>query len=399
MSKKILALIIIVSILLGAGGMIVLTTAGVGGTKLFTAEDAENYNKAIDKYEKLETLMQTIKDYYYEPVDEDKLLEGAYKGMFEALDDPYSEYIATGEGEQYLKDIAGEFGGIGMQFYMEDNDGYVFVDSVFLDSPADRAGLTAGDIVTKVDGTDVKGFQADDVKDMVRGEVGSKVELTYKRDDKETTVVITREIITEQSVASVMIDKENYGEDTGLGYIQIATFSAGTAADFKKELKKMEDAGVKGLVIDLRNNGGGLVDAAMAVADELMNKGTVVYAQSQTGERIFYTTNDGRTNLPYVLLVNEYSASATEILATGIQANKEGKLVGQKTFGKGIIQSAQELEDGSAIKMTIYQYYTPDGNPIHKVGVTPDYIVEATSVNESGELVDAQLIKAIEVLK
>lgn len=399
MNKKILALIIIVSILLGAGGMVALTTAGVGGTKLFTAADAENYNKTIHKYEKLETLMQTIKDYYYEPVDEEKLLEGAYKGMFEALDDPYSEYVATGEGEQYLKDITGAFGGIGMQFFMEDDGGYVFVDSVYLDSPADKAGLKAGDIVTKVDGTDVKGMEAEAVKNMVRGEVGSKVELTYKHNDKETTVVITREVISEQTVASVLLDKEHFGEDTGLGYIQIAMFGSGTAADFKQELTKMENAGVKGLVIDLRNNGGGLVDAAVAVADELMNKGTVVYAQPKTGDRIFYTTEDGRTDLPYVLIVNEYSASATEILATGVQSNKEGKLVGQKTYGKGIIQSAQELGDGSAIKMTVYQYYTPDGNPIHKVGVTPDYVVEATSTNENGELEDAQLLKAVEVLK
>ena len=398
MNKKVLALIIIVSILLGAGGMVVLTSAGVGGTKLFTAVDAENYNKAIHKYEKLEELMNYIKDYYYIPVDEDVLLEGAYKGMFEALDDPYSEYVISNEADDFMQGVSLEFGGIGMQFYMGE-DGYVFVDSVYLDSPAGRAGLKSGDIVTKVDGTDIKDFEADAVRDMVRGEVGSKVELTYKRDDKENTVSITREIISEQTVASVLLDKESYGEDTGLGYIQIAAFGAGTAQDFKKELKKMEDAGVKGLVIDLRNNGGGLVDAAVEVADMLMNKGTIVYAESQNGERIFYTTEDGRTNLPYVLIVNEYSASATEILATGIQANEEGAVVGKKTFGKGVIQSASQLGDGSIVKMTIYQYYTPDGNPIHKVGVTPDYVVDITSVDENGEPVDAQLIKAIEVLK
>ena len=398
MNKKVLALIIIVSILLGAGGMVVLTSAGVGGTKLFTAVDAENYNKAIHKYEKLEELMNYIKGYYYIPVDEDVLLEGAYKGMFEALDDPYSEYVISNEADDFMQGVSLEFGGIGMQFYMGE-DGYVFVDSVYLDSPAGRAGLKSGDIVTKVDGTDIKDFEADTVRDMVRGEVGSNVELTYKRDDKENTVSITREIISEQTVASVLLDKESYGEDTGLGYIQVAAFGAGTAQDFKKELKKMEDAGVKGLVIDLRNNGGGLVDAAVEVADMLMNKGTVVYAESQNGERIFYTTEDGRTDLPYAIIVNEYSASATEILATGIQANKEGAVVGKKTFGKGVIQSASQLSDGSIVKMTIYQYYTPDGNPIHKVGVTPDYVVDLTSVDENGEPVDAQLIKAIEVLK
>ncbi|MDO5332232.1 MAG: S41 family peptidase [Bacillota bacterium] len=398
MNKKVLSLIIIVSILIGAGGMIICTTAGVGGSALLTSEDAKAYNDTLKRYSKLEQLLETIETQYYKEVDEEVLLEGAYKGLFEALDDPYSEYVSASNAESYMEDMSLEFGGIGMAFMM-DEDGLALVDSVYLDSPADKAGLKAGDKITKVDGEDVLGLTADEVKTRVRGEVNSKVEITYKRDEKETTVTITREIITEQTVASALLNKETVGEDTGLGYIQIAAFGSGTADDFKKELKKMEDANVKGLVIDLRNNGGGLVDTAIDIADMLMNKGTVVYAQAQDGTRHYYNTYDGRTDLPYVLLVNEYSASATEILATGVQSNKEGQVIGKTTYGKGIIQSAAELEDGSAIKMTIWQYFSPSGDPIHKVGVTPDIVVELEGVNENGEVVDSQLLKAIEVLK
>lgn len=398
MNKRIIIILIVVSMLVGAGGMIMAAEAGVGGAKLLSGVELEEYENSLARYDKLTQLLDYVKTGYYKEVDEAILLEGAYAGIFEALDDPYSEYVSANNAGTYLEDMTLEFGGIGMAFYMGE-DGYVFVDSVYLDSPADRAGIKAGDTVTTVDGNDVKDLDADTVKNMVRGAVGTVVEITYVRDGLAKTVKITRDIISETTVASTMINKDTVGFDANLGYIQIAAFGGGTAADFAKELNAFEEKKVDGLIIDLRNNGGGLVDSAVAIADMLMNKGTVVYAEAQNGDRTYYTTEDGRTKLPYVLLVNEYSASATEILATGVQCNNEGKVVGTVTFGKGIIQNAVELGDGSAVKMTILQYYSPNGEPIHKIGLTPEYVVELPAPNENGEVEDAQLLKAIELLQ
>lgn len=398
MNKRIVAILMIFSVLLGAGGMILATSLGVGGAQLLTSADAEVYNGYLERYGKLDTLMNFVESYYYQPVDESQLLEGAYKGMFEALGDKYSEYVSYNKADAFLEEVALEFGGIGMAFYID--DGYVCADSIYVDSPADKAGIKVGDIITKVNGEDIKGQDSTVIRDKIRGPKGTNVELTYQRDGKEYVVTITRAIISEITVSSVKLDKSNVDMDVNLGYIEIAAFGSGTAKEFAKALSDMEDMGVEGLVIDLRDNGGGLVDQAVEVADMLMNKGTVVYAEAQDGKRTYYTTTDGRTKLPYVLLVNGYTASASEILAVGIQSNDEAKIVGTKTYGKGIIQEARELSDGSVIKLTRTQYYSPSGNPIHKVGVTPDYIVELPAPDPMGFIEeDTQLLKAIELLK
>ena len=388
MNKKLFAILLIIAMLFGAGSVIVMSTSGVGGVKLLTGVEKEEYDLFRRKFAKSEQLLEYITENYYQPVDEAKLLEGSYYGMFDALEDQYSEYVEAKDSESFQNDMSMEYTGIGMVFFMNE-EGLPEVESVYIDSPAEKAGIKAGDNVLRVDNEDIKDQDSTEIRDKVRGPVGTTVNLEMRRGDKVFVVSVKREKLSEITVACEKLA----GED--IGYIQITGFGTSTASEFRTALTQMENEGVASLIIDLRNNGGGLVNSAIEVADMLMDKGTVVYAEYQDGSREYYNTEDGKTKLPYVLLVNEYTASASEILAAGVQGNNEGKIVGSKTFGKGIIQSAVQMSDGSILKITITQYFGPSGNKIHKEGITPDYVIDLTA----DDVEDVQLLKAIEVLK
>ena len=248
--------------------------------------------------------------------------------------------------------------------------------------------MKPGDIILKVDGQPYSGSESSEAASNIRGKAGTSVEITYKRNGVENTVSIVRAAIQVETIEYEMLEDN-------IGYILIDSFESATSKDFQAALDDLTAKGARGLVIDLRNNGGGLVDQCIKIADMLMNQGTVVYTQDHDLKKDYYTTKAGRTELPYVVLVNEYTASASEILSAGIQDNNEGIIVGTKTYGKGIIQSLYPWDDGSAVKITIMQYFSPSGKTIHKVGITPDYIVELVEGDET----DYQLNKAIEVLK
>ena len=385
--KSVLILILIAALLIGGAGVILLGYTGATDVSLISKNDRQKLEYYETTYGKLESIKQYIENNYYIEVDSSKLIEGSYAGLVAGLEDPYSEYITAEAYEDYYSSMMGEYSGVGMSFY-NNADGVLEVVQVYRNSPAKAAGMQPGDIILEVDGTPYAGSQSNEAAANIRGKEGTDVTITYSRDGVINTVTMTRAKIQVETVAYEMLEDN-------IGYIQIDSFEGATADDFRAALEDLTAQGAKGLVIDLRNNGGGLVDISVEIADMLMGQATVVYTENHNKEKSYYTTSAGRTELPYVLLVNEYTASASEILAAGVQDNGEGKIVGTLTYGKGIIQSLQPWTDGSAVKMTIMQYFTPSGKTIHQVGITPDYVVELVE----GDDTDYQLEKALEVLK
>lgn len=343
------------------------------------------YEKSA-KMVKAEMLCEYIQDVYYKDVDVDVLADGMYKGMVESLGDKYSEYMTAEEYKAWQEDMNGAFYGVGltMQVSKKDN-GHFTVVSVVKDSPAEKAGFIEGDIVTKVDGKTYDSLNSA-VKN-IRGEKGTKVTLTYIRDGSEKEITLVREEITISSVGSSMLDNK-------VGYILITSFSENTGKEFEEAVSKLEKEGAKSLVIDLRNNGGGFVDQGIMVADELLGKCTLVEYIDNNGNKSYSYSDADKTKLPYAVLVNGATASASEIVTAAIKDNKGGIIVGTKTFGKGIIQSTKRIKDGSAIKLTIMEYRSPDGHVIHEKGIKPDYVVKL----KKNERTDYQLKKAVTLL-
>jgi len=385
--KSVLALLLVAALLVGAAAVLILGFFGVTDISLISKEDREKLEYYEKTYAKTESIKSFILENYYVDVDPDKIMESAYSGLVSGLDDPYSEYVTAEAYADYVSSMLGEYSGVGMSFY-NNEDGVLEVVQVYRNSPAKAAGMQPGDIILEVDGKPYSGSESSEAAANIRGTEGTDVTITYSRDGVRGTVTMTRAKIQVETVAYTMLEDN-------IGYIQIDSFEAATDDDFEAALDDLTKQGAKGLVIDLRNNGGGLVDVSVNIADMLMGKATVVYTEDHNKKKGYYTTEEGRTELPYVLLVNEYTASASEILAAGIQDNGEGKIVGTVTYGKGIIQTLMPWPDGSAVKITIQQYFTPSGKTIHKVGITPDYIVDLVEGDET----DYQLEKALEVLK
>jgi carboxyl-terminal processing protease len=386
--KTTLAIVLSIAIIMGGGltfaGIQIAQISGVGTVRIPISE-YENLNYMNEKYAKLEQLYQTVESNFYTEVDVEALEIGIYKGLFSGLDDVYSSYMTKEEYEAWKASALGEFEGIGITFSQNDNGDFVILNTVE-GSPAQKAGLSAGDFILKVDGetfTDLETMGA-----AIRGQAGSKVEVTYQRNDKEYTVSLIRAKIVTQSVRyELRKDK--------IGYIKITGFEDKTSEDFTAALRDLEVRGATGLIIDLRNNGGGLVDEGVQIADELLGKGTITYLQDRNGQKEYYESDEQKTTLPYVVLVNEGTASTSEIVAAAIKDSDDGLLVGVTTFGKGIVQSTSQLPDGDAIKMTIKQYYSPEGTTIHKIGVTPDHVVQDNPKIDG----DEQLNKALALIK
>ena len=337
-------------------------------------------SQTYQRYGKLNQLYNTVNTTFYDDVNEESLMEGAYKGLVSGLGDPYSSYMTADEYKTWKATATGEYSGIGVTFTKDENGNFAVI-SVEKGSPAEEAGLKAGDFITAVD--DKEYDDLDVIGNAIRGDEGSKVKLTYVRDGKEKSVTLIRQTIVQHSVEHKMMDGN-------IGYIRISSFIETTGDDFKEALKDIEGKSAKGLILDLRDNGGGLVNSCVEVADEFLDEGVVAYVEDRNKNRTDYEAKDGKTDLKTVVLVNENSASASEILAAALKDNGFD-LVGQTTYGKGVIQSTAELEDGSALKLTIMQYFSPDGNAINKKGVEPDYKVK----NEENSGSDTQMKKAV----
>ncbi len=387
--KRSLAIVLILTLFIGGIGGAFFFRAMVGSDQyaVVSVKDLEAMNKVYGKYAKLEMLYQHLDSHYYKELDQEEMMTGIYKGLFSSTGDPYTQYLTPEEYEARMATATGDFYGVGVTITSTGDE--IVVVSTMEGSPAALAGITTGDIIISVDGVPCGGDDLDEAAAAMRGELNTKVTISYQRDDQIYESTLIRKKITAQSVYSEMLDDN-------IGYIRITSFELATAEDFEKELRAMEVRGVSGIVIDLRSNGGGIVESGLEIADLLLPEGTIVYLEDRNGERVYENSDADCTPLPYVLLIDGGTASTAEIVAAAIKDNKGGSLVGTKTFGKGIVQSSEKLTDNSgALQITIQQYFSPKGNTIHEVGVAPDYEVLFTE----NDTTDVQLEKALSLLK
>lgn len=363
------------------------------GNKVVIAKDDFETVKSMDK---LLSLKEYIKGYYVEGAEDNKLLEGAIKGMFESLGDPYSVYMTKDEFKNFNESTKGSYGGIGV-IVTRSEDGYVTVVAPIEDTPGERAGLKTNDKIIKVDDKDIIGTELEAAVNLMKGKKDTQVTLTVMRDAVKEPLVfeITREEIILKTVKNNMMENN-------IGYIRISMFDEDTGSEFKKALTALEAKDMKGLVIDLRQNPGGFINQSVEVADELLDEGLIVYTEDKAKKREDYKSKNGKLNVPFVVLIDEGSASASEIVSGAVKDRKAGLLIGTKSFGKGLVQSIEQLNDGSGIKLTTQKYYTPNGISINKIGIQPDIEVKALEIrgNEKPEDVkDVQLDRAVEELQ
>ncbi|MCQ1531441.1 S41 family peptidase [Lutispora saccharofermentans] len=349
----------------------------------------------VKESRKLLTLKKYIDKYYLEPADSEKLMDGAIKGMFQALGDPYSVYMNEKEFKEFDESTSGSYGGIGV--IVTEKDGYVTVVAPIEDTPGEKAGLKTGDKIIKVDGAEVTGIGLDKATTLMKGKKGTKVVLTVSRENKTEPLVIEikREDIVLKTVKAEILKDE-------IGYIRISMFDQDTGKEFKRALADIKTHDAKGLIIDLRQNPGGFVTQCVEVADELLDKGTIFYTEDKNKNQVVTSSKDGKIDIPFVVLVDEGSASASEIVSGAVKDRKAGLLIGTKTFGKGLVQSVEKLGDGSGFKLTIQKYYTPNGIDINKVGIEPDIEVKALEIKEGQrpeDVKDVQLDRAIEEIQ
>ena len=335
-----------------------------------TVTDTETGELPVDEIRAFAEVFAKIKKDYVENVEDSVLLEYAIRGMLEGLD-PHSSYL---DEEAYLnlqEGTSGEFGGLGIEVGME--DGFIKVISPIDDTPAQKAGLQAGDLIIRLDDTPVKGMSLNDAVSRMRGEPGTDITLTIIRDgaDKPLKVTITRDVIKVKSVRTQILEP-------GFGYLRISHFQSRTAEDARaalQELKQDNDGRLEGLILDLRNNPGGILSAAVGVSDLFLDKGLIVYTEGRIDDsklRFNAKPADLLDNAPVVVLVNAGSASASEIVAGALQDHKRAIIMGQKTFGKGSVQTVLPVSNAAALKLTTARYYTPSGRSIQVSGIEPD---------------------------
>lgn len=362
--------------------------------KLASGSSAEKESVANEKTtEKLGVLENTIKQYFWQDVDESTLEEGVYKGLLESLDDPYSVYYTHDELVQLQQQTEGIYYGIGAYISQDNEMGYVRVSKIIKNTPAEASGLQQDDYIYKVDGEDMQGKDSSYVVSKIKGEAGTKVTITVVREGATDPIDIE---VERQKIESPTVEYQMLDND--MAYIQITEFDLVTTEQFEEAYKQAQADGMKGLILDLRSNPGGNLSTVCDIARMILPKGLIVYTEDKYGKREEYTCDGAnQIKVPLVVLTNGYSASASEILAGAVKDYGIGTLVGTTTYGKGIVQKVINLSDGSAVKLTVSNYFTPNGNNIHKIGIDPDVEVEFDAEQYKNG-VDNQLEKAKEVL-
>ena len=359
---------------------------------LMTSNESKDISQTIDTYKSL------IDKYFLGDVDESKLKEGAIKGYIEGLNDPYTEYISKEDMDSYLEDTKGNFVGIGIYMVKDEKTNKIKVLSPIKNSPAEKAGIQPGDLILTVDGVEYSGDDLTVISTKIKGEKDTSVKLQIQRNNEKMDFEIKRENIIVNPVEGEVLDNN-------IGYIEFSSFDENTSEQFKSEFEKLKDKGINSLIIDLRNNGGGIVDEALKIADYIADKDSVLLYEVDKNDKetVKKSENEPIINMPIVILTNGNTASSSEILAGALKDLGKAKTVGTKTYGKGIIQQILTLPDGSGLKITTEKYLTPNKTAIHKVGISPDEEVELPSdidnvLNVEKEK-DTQLQKAIELLK
>lgn len=347
---------------------------------------------------KLLYLKDEIQGSYYKDVKEQALLDGAIRGMFEAVGDPYTAYYDGEQFQTYMEQVQGTYVGIGVVVGLNE-DNRVTVVSAIEGSPGKKAGLLSGDFIMKVDGDDVTGLNLEQVVSKIKGDAGTSVSLEIERQGSEELIKkeITREEIVLNSVNSMLLEDN-------IGYITITQFENNTADEFKEHLEKLQSANIEGLIVDVRDNPGGMMDSVVNIVDQLIGESVIVYTEDKAGKKeIMSSKEESKVDLPIVTLINEGSASASEIFAGALQDTGAATVVGSTSFGKGIVQRMSDLGDGTGYKITVSEYFTPNGKNIHGKGIEPDVKVEmpqnARHEADFDLKDDLQLNKAIEVIK
>lgn len=365
---------------------------------VLTGESKENGTSGLEKY--LNKVKKIIDEEYLwkEDINEDLLKDGAVEGYVKALGDEYTEYIPESEMEEFKEDINGSYTGIGIYMVVDKDTNKIIVYYPISDSPAEKAGIKSGDIIVSVDGVEYGYEDFSKIADYIKGKEGTKVKLGIERDGKKLDFEIERAKIEINLVTSKMIEEN-------IGYVKLSSFDENAAKNFKEKVDKLVENGAKSLIIDLRNNGGGIVDSSTDIADFFLEKGkTIITIKDNKQKEEKTVAKQNQTySMPVVILVNENTASASEILTGALQENNRAKVIGTKTYGKGVIQTVIPLSDGSGLKITTGEYFTPKGTEINKKGITPDIEVKLPETVKSVYAViekdDTQLKKAIEELK
>lgn len=346
---------------------------------------------------KIERLQKVIDTYYYEDVTDEDLVQGLYKGLLEGVGDTYSGYYSPEEYESLMISAKSSLSGIGAVLQQDPDTMQVSIVHVYENSPAEKAGLLAGDIIVQVEDIRSNTMELSKLVTHIRGDKGTKVHLKIYRKDaleyKEYDII--RDIVDVPTVSGELLEN-------GIGYIRIVEFGDKTAEEFADEAKDLTKKGMTSMIVDLRDNPGGMVDSVTKILDQILPKGVVVWTEDKNGKRKEYTSDAACMNLPMVVLVNENSASSSEIFAGAIRDFEYGTLIGTKTFGKGIVQTIRQLSDGSAVKLTTAKYFTPSGENIHGAGIEPDIKLEYEYMDPDATEYDMkddnQIQKAIEVL-
>lgn len=349
---------------------------------------------------KFNEVRKILKEDYYLEVDENKLVEGAVGGLAESLKDPYTVYFNKDQMKSFMEKSEGSYVGIGVTVNTDVN-GLLTIIEPFENSPAQQAGMQKGDKIVKVDNKDVTGISDENmIISLIKGKENTKVKITVYRpdEDKYLQFDVVRKRIKASNIKSEIINGN-------IGYIKLVMFDSEIADYFRNDLEKMLKKGIKGLIIDLRDNPGGSYEQVVKIADSLLPEGTIVYTEDREGKKDVKLSNKAAYDLPLVILTNGNSASASEILAGAVKDNGRGTLVGTNTFGKGLVQELRMLADGSGIKVTISRYFTPSGVCIHGVGIKPDIEIDVPDeykdipVSQIPRNKDVQLQSAIEAVK
>ena len=392
---------VIMLVLLVAFITFILTTIGMYkyftgtgfGKSLVSSSNANNeIANELNKYRKI------IDKYYLGDVDEEKLKEGAIKGYIEGLGDKYSEYISKEDMEDYMADTTGNFVGIGIYMVQDTKSNKIMVLSPIKGGPSEKAGIQPGDYIISVDDVDYAGDQMSVAANKIKGEAGTTVKIKILRDSETKEYELKREKITVNPVEGKVLDNN-------IGYLEFSSFDDGTAEEFKNKYEELQKQGITSLIIDLRNNGGGIVKEALEIADYILNKDDVILYEVDKNDKetVEKSTNDPIINMPIVVLTNGNTASSSEILAGALKDHGKATIIGEKTYGKGVIQQLLTLPDGSGLKITSEEYLTPNKTKLNGIGIEPDEQISlpdtVKNVLNVEEKDDTQLQKAIETLK